>query len=284
MILITGARGAVGRRVAEVLSRRGVPALALTRNPTANAWPKGIIPLAGDPAELPSLPKLTAVLLSPRACGLATPSLLEKAKAAGATRAVVLSALTIDFELGLPRFREAFRAVEQAVARSGLELTALRSAEYMANTLVWAPQLSRGDAIAGPHAGSRSPLIHEQDIAEVAATALVDGLPGTHVLTGPESLSQRERAEALGRVLERPLVYRELPPDEVRRAVLAQGVPEDVPDRLLGYLGDCLQRPPPVLDTVPRLLGRPALGFDAWCREHAQVFARGAMQVQAGRT
>jgi hypothetical protein len=54
--------------------------------------------------------------------------------------------------------------------------------------------------------------------------------------------------------------------------MLAQGLPEDVPDRMTGYAAACLKQPGPTTDTVARLLGRPALTFATRAAEHAAAF------------
>lgn len=273
MILITGARGHVGKRVVEML---GAEAIAVTRSP--RDFRPDVKTLVGDPMHPESLKlpeKLTAVVVSPRACGPGLAALLRLAKDRGARRVVVISALTVEYRLGMPKFREAFAAAEDIARASGLSCTSLRCAEFAANTLAWAPQLARGDTIVGPYADAASPLIDEHDVAAVVARALLDPTLAdkTLLLTGPESLSQRERAERLGRVLGRVLTYREVPPEDARRSILAQGLPEEVPDRLLGYLVDVLKHPIPVSPTVQNLLGRPARSFDDWACEHVAAFA-----------
>jgi hypothetical protein len=54
--------------------------------------------------------------------------------------------------------------------------------------------------------------------------------------------------------------------------MLAQGVPAEAPDRLLGYLRTCVDQPGPTTDAIARLLGRPALDFATWSAEHADAF------------
>ena len=59
---------------------------------------------------------------------------------------------------------------------------------------------------------------------------------------------------------------------QIRQAMLAQGLPEDVPDRVIGYWSDRVQQPGPSSDTVEQILGRPALTFAQWAAEHAAAF------------
>jgi hypothetical protein len=54
--------------------------------------------------------------------------------------------------------------------------------------------------------------------------------------------------------------------------MLAQGLPEEIPARLLGSLADYAERPGPTTSTVEDLLGRPALTFADWAHENAPAF------------
>src|SRR5262245_14169293 len=60
--------------------------------------------------------------------------------------------------------------------------------------------------------------------------------------------------------------------EQVRQAMLARGLPEDAPDRLLGYLADHVQTPGPSSETVEQILQRPGLTFAEWATEHAAEF------------
>jgi hypothetical protein len=68
------------------------------------------------------------------------------------------------------------------------------------------------------------------------------------------------------------LSFAEVAPDQVRQAMLAQGLPDEIPDRLLGSLADYARQPGPTTGTVQQLLGRPALSFAQWATENAAAF------------
>ncbi|CAM5515763.1 hypothetical protein SALBM311S_09693 [Streptomyces alboniger] len=92
----------------------------------------------------------------------------------------------------------------------------------------------------GQHPNARTSTVDERDIAVVAALALThpQHLGQTYLLTGEQSLSQPEKVAALGVALDRTLSFSEAAPDEIRRGMLAAGLPDEVPDRLLGSLAD----------------------------------------------
>jgi uncharacterized protein YbjT (DUF2867 family) len=283
MILVTGATGNVGREAVKVLLDDGEEVVAVTRNPAAAALPGSAHVVDGDssrPQTLTSaLRGVEAVLISPRAlgdatAGAATAELLDLAAEQGVERAVALSAVTVQYPAGYRRFADAFKAVEDAVKASGLQWTFLRSADYAANALAWAPQIRSASVVRGAYGDAATSTIHERDVAAVAARALVDPAHAGHsyVLTGPQSLTQRDKVRLIGEAIGKKLSFEELPPEQIRQAMLAQGLPEDVPDRLLGSLADYAKQPGPSLNTVEQVLGRPALTFAEWAAEHAAAF------------
>jgi uncharacterized protein YbjT (DUF2867 family) len=283
MILVTGATGNIGRLVVELLLADGEKVEAVTRNPAAAALPGDAHVVSGDPSRPMTLTSLLegveAILISPRAlgdatAGAATSELLAQAAEQGVERVVALSAATVAYPAGYARFAEAFKAVENAVKASGLQWTILRSNDYASNALAWAPQIRSTGVVRGAYGDAATSSIHERDVAAVAVRALVNPTHAGHayLLSGPESLSQRDKVRLIGEAIGAELSFEELPPEQIRQAMLAQGLPEDVPDRLLGSLADYVKRPGPSSHTVATVLGRPALTFAAWAGEHAAAF------------
>jgi uncharacterized protein YbjT (DUF2867 family) len=284
VILLTGATGNVGREVVNVLLEDGKKVVAVTRDPAAAALPGGAHVVGGDPSHPRTLTSalrgVEAVLISPRALGDATAGaataeqLLALAAEQGVERAVALSAVTVQYAAGYRRFADAFKAVEDAVKTSGLQWTFLRSADYAANTLAWAPQIRSASVVRGAYGDAATSTIHERDVAAVAARALVNPAYAGHsyVLTGPQSLTQRDKVRLIGEAIGKELSFEEVPPEQLRQAMLAQGLPEDVPDRLLGSLADYAKQPGPSSKTVEQVLSRPALTFAEWAAEHAAAF------------
>ncbi|MBN6041191.1 NAD(P)H-binding protein [Amycolatopsis sp. 195334CR] len=280
MMLITGAHGVVGRHVVNLLLREGVAVTAVTRGVGGTSFPRDVKVVSGDlfsPEWIENaLDGVEAILLSPRATGPGLGGLLELAAGRGVRRVVLLSATTVAHPAGEARFAAEFKSAEDLVTHSGLEWTVLRLADFAANALAWAPQLEAGDVVRGAYGRAATSPIHEADIAAVAAQALRGTIPAesVHTLTGPRSLDQYEKVRLIGVALGRPLSFQELPPEQVRQGMLAQGLPEEVPARLLGSLADYLERPGPTTGTVESLLGRPARTFAEWARDNASAFSR----------
>jgi uncharacterized protein YbjT (DUF2867 family) len=251
MLLITGATGNVGREAMRLLGDRAV---GLSR-----ATPLGTVA------------HVEGVLYSPRA---ATPERLTWAVERGAKRVVVLSAATVAHPAGDPRFVAEFTAAEQAAQRSGLEWTILRSTDYAANALAWAPQIRRDGAVRGAYRQAVTSTVDERDVAAVAVRALLEPEHAgrTYLLTGPQPLTQAAKVDAIGRATGRALSFAEIAPEHVRQGMLAAGLPAELPDRLLGSLADYARAPGPSSTTVADLLGRPARTFAEWAADHAEAF------------
>ncbi|MEU5876045.1 NAD(P)H-binding protein [Spirillospora sp. NPDC047279] len=276
--MLTGARGVVGRQVMNLLLKEGAAASAVTRDPGGTGLPDGVRAVTGDlfhPHWIePALREVEALQISPRATGPGLGELLKHAAGRGVRRVVLLSATTVEHPAGEARFAAQFKHAEDLVTGSGLDWTVLRLADFAANALAWAPQIKAGDVVRGAYGHAATSPIHETDIAAVAVNALQGNLPAgaIHTLTGPRSLDQFEKVRLVGEAIGRELTFQELPPEHVRQGMLAQGLPEEVPARLLGSLADYADRPGPTTGTVEDLLGRPALTFADWATDNTPAF------------
>jgi uncharacterized protein YbjT (DUF2867 family) len=277
MHLITGARGNIGREVIRLLVAAGAAPVGVTRDASATP-PPGARYVVGDPSRpgwaTADLGGVETIVISPRAVGGATAGLLALAAAQGAKRVVLISALTVEYPAGLPRFAGEFKAAERAVAESGLPATVLRCGDFDANALGWAPQIRATGLIRGAYPAATTSPVDERDIAAVVVQALLDPAYAgrTLVLTGPDPLTQPQKARLIGAAIGREVTFVEASADQIRAALLAAGVPADVPDRLLGSLADYARRPGPTTSTVEQVLGRPAGTFAAWAADHAAAF------------
>ncbi|MGW7387105.1 NAD(P)H-binding protein [Streptomyces sp. NPDC054794] len=278
MIMVTGATGTVGREVVKLLAAEGVEVAAVTREPSATMFADGVRGVVGDPSKPRSLASalddVEALLLSPRAVGGASAELLALAAEHRVRHVVVLSAVTVEYGGGFRRFAEEFERVEAATRASGMQWTFLRCADFAANTLAWAPQIRATGVVRGVFGDAATSPIHQRDIAELALRALLDPAHAgrTYAITGPQSLTQHDKARLIGKAIGRELSFEEVSPEELRWTMLVQGLPEDIPDRVIGYAAACLAEPGPTTDTVARLLDRPALSFATWAAENAAAF------------
>jgi uncharacterized protein YbjT (DUF2867 family) len=282
MILVTGATGTIGRPLIGLLAREGATVRAVSRDPHAGGLPAGVEAVAGDPSRPASiatfLEGVTTVFLHPRAVGDAAGDFLALARERGVTRVVALSAINVDDDPAEQpsRFQgDRNKEAEEAAVASGLDWVSLRPASFAINTMrAWAPQIRAGDVVRGAYAGFAEPLIHEADVAEVAARVLVDtGLTGRALrLTGPQSLSQRELVAIIGEVVGRPLRYQELAAEAVEHGMVQRGMPQPFVEALMARYARGVGAAESVSDDVEKILGRPARTYAEWVTDHAAAF------------
>lgn len=277
MILVTGATGAVGRETITRLIQLGHEPAALTRNTDA-VFPAGTTVVHGDASDprtyAEALDGVEAILISPRAVNQGLGELLREAKTRGVRRAVLISAITVEYGGGYARFAAAFKAAEEAVADSGLDHTFLRCAQFDGNAMIWARQIQHRGEVRCALGEARTSPLHERDIAAVAAMALTDPAHAgrSYALTGPESVSQREQVAAIGEALGRDIPWTEVTTEQATEAMTAHGVPAEIPQRMYGYLAACVERPGPTTGVLAGLLGREPSTFADWAAEHVSAF------------
>jgi uncharacterized protein YbjT (DUF2867 family) len=274
VIAVTGATGNVGRALVGRLLAAGVPVRALTRDPQRAALPAGAEVVRfrlQDPAAL--FRGVTRLFLYAQAIG--TAGLLAAAREAGVRHVVLLSSGIIQEGADETHPIHVIHATaERHVRDSGLDWTFLRPNAFATNALQWAPQTRAGHtAIRGVFAGGLTAPIHEDDIAAVAERALLDGghEGAAHRLTGPESVSNAEQVEAIGRALGRGLTFVEVPPEEAG-AELFPYVPPHMLPGLLKAFEATVGVPPEITATVEKLTGTPARTFAEWAADHADDF------------
>ncbi|TMR33665.1 NAD-dependent epimerase/dehydratase family protein [Nonomuraea zeae] len=306
MILVTGATGNVGRPLVHQLVEAGLPVRALTRRDPATAGlPRAAEVVRGDLETIGDCLDgvESAFLVWPFHTADAAPAVV-KAIGRHARRIVLLSSGAVrdqpDSFVG-----RSHQEVEQCVEQAGPAWTILRPSTFAANVLWWAGQIRAGNVVRGAYGAVPMAMLHERDIAAVAARALTapdpagtapdragaspgragaspgravasPGYDGARlVLTGPQVLTQAEQVRIIGEALGRPLRWQELTRAEERRRLLADGsFPDSFADALLDGYARMFDGPPPALTTtVEEVTGRPARTFAQWARDHAADFA-----------
>jgi uncharacterized protein YbjT (DUF2867 family) len=239
--LVTGATGNTGRHVVAELVRRGEHVRALTRDPAAWAgrFPAGVELVTGThtaPDRLDGALDGVSRLHITVTAGLAEvgPELVRRAVAAGVRRITVLWGGWVG-------------PVEQAVADSGAEWTRLEAQEFMSNTLTWAESI-RAEGVV------REPYDHPYN------------------LTGPESLTPRERIAILSRAIHRDIAFEAITHEQAVGRLMATGVSRADAEYVVGWYATPSHSATTVDDTVERVTGRPARTFGQWVDEHAERF------------
>ncbi|MGV9252432.1 NAD(P)H-binding protein [Streptomyces sp. NPDC003697] len=280
MILLTGATGTVGRLVARRLA--GVaPLRLLTRDPRRVTAPAGAEVVAGDFGDPDSLTRaltgvrsallVTADPLAPAQDG----NFVTAARAAGVRHVVKLSALAVADEGATDLVTAWQRANERLLRDAGLSWTVLRPRAFMSNTLGWARSVREEGVVRAADGDVVNATVDPRDVAEVAAAALLD--PDGHAgrilpLTGPEAISPRSQAAVLAGVLERPVRFIALTPEEAY-AALRTRYPAPLADALSESAARARAGAKTRVDaTVGSVLGRPARSYRQWAEDHRAAF------------
>ncbi|WP_327114071.1 NAD(P)H-binding protein [Nocardia sp. NBC_01730] len=267
-ILVTGATANIGRKVVDHLLAQGATDIrALTNNRRKAALPAGVQVAEGSLRRPDTLPAAFAgverMYLAPTPDSVT--QVLALARAAGMRHVVDLS--------GEPE--SWWGSVCTAVDDSGLAWTHLWPGDFMENTLIWSHQIRATGAVREPRPNAASAPIAMDDIAAVAATALLTDahLGRAYPLAGPEILSRtdlvRHLADALGRDI---AFHRSSREDTVTALTPTMG------DNATWYVDNVLTGfdPQPAalpITSVQDITGRPATTFAQWADDNAARFA-----------
>lgn len=279
MVLVTGA-GRVGRQVVSGLHAADEQVRVLVRHPALAQVPAGVEVVGGDlssPRTLePALEGVAAVfLIWPQATATDPLAALEVITDR-VGRIAYLSSSTVrdDLEVQTHPMTAIHADIERALDRAKVARTFLRVGKIATNTLFWAQQIREQGVVRLPFPDAgRSPIV-ESDIGAVAARTLLDDehVGATHVLSGPEPLTEGELVRAIGDAIDRPIEVEDIPTEEARAELLASGESPEVVDAALALWARLVTEPEPVTPSVERITGRPARTFRAWAKEHADDF------------
>ena len=257
-ILVLGATGKTGSRVAAQLRRRELPVRAAARHgQTRFDW-------ADDRTWAPALDGVQAAYLVDSQGADAAAALgafSELAVASGVERLVLLSARDWAVSGG-----EESLAAERAVQRSGGAWTILRPTWFAQNFSE--SQFLRDPVLAGevviPAGDGLEPLIDADDIAAVAVAALTeDGHAGQiYELSGPRLLSFGAAVAEIASATGREIRYRAATPDAFAAHALGLDTPREhveILTTLYGWIAE--GRNAHLSDGVQRVLGREPRDF-----------------------
>lgn len=279
-VLVIGSTGNIGRAVIEQLQSAGIPLRAFTRDPDTAHFPASVQIARGDltdPATLDAaLHGVDNVFLIWTAPPSAIPAAMERITRS-VRRVVFLSA---PIKTPHPFFQQPNGArkipetIEPLIENSGVEWTFLRPGMLAVNSLLWwAPRIRAGQTVRWPYLSVPTAPIDERDIAAVAVRALkkTGHARAEYVLTGPQSLTQREQISIIGEVLGRRVHAEEISPDEARRE-LSSIFPVFVANMLLDAWGAAAGQPAYVTSTVEEITGSPARPFQTWVTDRIAHF------------
>ena len=280
-ILVIGGTGNVGRQVVCQLKAAGAQFRAMTRNPDAAGLPPQVEVVRGDltvPETLDRcLEDVDTVFLVWVAPPAAAPGALERI--ANHARRIVF--LTAPLKTPHPFFqqpnagRTLAERIERLIETSGLEWTFLRAGMFAGNARhFWGPQIRTGDVVRWPYLDAPTAPIDERDLAALAVCTLrEEGHAGAeYVVTGPQSLTQAEQVQTIGRAIGRSLRVEEISPDEARSALLPVLGSPTLVNMLLDAGSAAIGQPAFVTSTFAEVTGAPPRTFLEWATDYAAEF------------
>lgn len=284
MILVTGASGHVGGRVAKLLAARDHNFRVMTRAPDEVSVPEAEAVVQADYAEPDTLaPAFEEIEVAFLVSGYAKPGIraqlhknaIDAAAQAGVEHLVYLSVQGAEPDSQFPMSRDHYQT-EQFLKESGCSYTALRDGLY----LDILPELFGEDGVArGPAGEGKVAWVSREDVARTVAAALLDPTEGAFPVTGPDALSLSEAADQLSPLVEGDLEYVDESVQEGRDWRAEFDVPEWEVETWLGsYLAIAAGEFEDTSDTVRRFAGRSPYGLTSYFSERPELLA----PLQAG--
>ncbi|MET9830232.1 NAD(P)H-binding protein [Streptomyces sp. NPDC006385] len=265
-VVVTGASGRTGSRVAQAARAAGLRVRAASRargfdweDPTT--WAENL--RDADAAYL----MYPSDVGSPAAAE-GVGALAREAVGLGVRRLVLLSA----------RGEEQARPAEEALKSSGADWTVVRAAWFAQN-------FSEGPLVAGMRRGElvfpagevKEPFVDVRDIADVVTASLTSGERHggrTLELTGPRLLSWREAVAEISEAAGTAIAYTPVPTRAYGEALAGFGVPPEEVELLIEVFDTLMDgRNAHVTHDVREVLGREPRDFAGFAREAAAAGA-----------
>jgi NAD(P)H dehydrogenase (quinone) len=288
VIAVTGATGALGRRVVDRLAGRDDVRLRLVVRDAARAPRVPGAEVAAVPAGYADGPGLTAALTGVHTLYLVSAAEAEDrlqqhltavsaAAAAGVPRVVYTSFLGAAPDAVFTLARQ-HAATEAALAATGVRATVLRHAMYADFVPFFAVAEDGRAVIAAPADDGRASFVSRDDLADVAAAVLGEDSPALDGavldVTGPEALSLDDAAAVLADVTGRPAVYRRQTVTEAWATRRPSGHPDwEIEGWVTSYRAIAAGEVARVTDAVPALTGHPARTVAEHLRTHPEDWA-----------
>jgi len=280
-ILVIGGTGNVGRLVVSQLAATGTRFRAMTRNPDSLRMPPGVDVVRGDLTVPESLDRCLENINTVFLVWVAPPAAIGDALERIAKHARRIVFLTAPLKTPHPFFQQpnpargAAERIERLIEASGLEWTFLRAGMFAGNARhFWGPQIRAGGVVRWPYLDAPTAPTDERDLAAAAVRTLCeDGhARAEYVLTGPQSLTQREQVHTIGRAIGRSLHVEEISPEDARSELLPVLGSLTVVNMLLNAWAAAIGQPAFVTSTFAEVTGAPPRTFLEWATDHAAEF------------
>jgi uncharacterized protein YbjT (DUF2867 family) len=281
MILVTAATGQIGRAATRRLVSSSVPVRALVRDPARAEGLAGAELVRGSYEDEASLTRALQGVQTVLLAGRDSPDyfaqlarVVTAAERAQVGHMVALSAIGASADSPIALMRD-HHEVEQLVQRRAHSWTILRPHLYMQNLLRAAEAVRLRGRLAAPMGKLAFPFVATDDVGAAAASVLrtpEDYAGETYALTGAIALSYESIADALTRLLERPISYDAIPPEQYLADLLAAGIPEWRARDLAFIASAYAPADNAATRDLPALLERPAQSLRGFLEAHRDVF------------
>lgn len=280
MYLVTGATGNVGSRIVGQLLTKGHKVRTFTRDAEKLAhWGDRIEVAVGDFTHPETFAKALSgvqgafIMNGPLDGGLFR-QLIAAARTQGTARIVFLSTLFVGFPESA--IGQLHKDKEDVIRASGLSGKFVRAGVFMTNTYQWLSTIKAEGVVYNAMGAGKFAPIAPEDIAAVAAHALVDPNSSPEILevTGGELLSVTEQVTALARGLDKPIHSVDVSTETAVQGLIGIGTPAPVA-AAVGQSFEMIRdgRIAFVRDTVEHVTGKQPRTFQSWAQEHAPRFA-----------
>ena len=265
-ILVIGGTGKTGRRVVEQLKNKGIEPRIGSRNASPSfdwddkdTWVNALEGI--EKMYVTYYPDLAVP-----GAKEAIESLTYLAKELGVKKMVLLSG----------KGETEAEACEDIVMNSGIDYTIVRASWFNQN---WSESFFLDPILSGevalPMSDVLIPFVDANDIAEVAATVLLDDAYNGEVIevTGPELVTFRDVVDVISKVSKKHLNFYDISLEKYVEGMKQQQTPSDVV-WLIEYLFNHVLTNPNnqlVVNDLERVLGRKAKSFLAYAEETAKT-------------
>ena len=286
MIAVLGASSRIGSEVVRHLAQRGVRVRALSRKaesakPEGNPWEPLIehrVADAENPAGLKTalegVDQLFFVMTNSLNQVELELTVVHMANLAGVKHLVKLSAP--EFTPHSPVTIAAWHGkIEQVLRLGPIKTTILRPYAFMQNLLNQASVIQKRNRFFGIMGQSVCNWVDVRDIADVAATVLLDSAwqGGTYTLTGGRVYSYPEIAEKISVLRGKPVRYVNQKPERYYKDLVRWvHLPEHIAHHLVEIQQLSINVPETPTRNVEEILGRSPRTLDAFLEENRHAF------------
>src|SRR5499427_7249091 len=294
-ILVTGAAGhlgAVGRRVTDLLLKRGFPVRAMVRREDERAAAlraAGAEVVVGDLLEPADVYRVVSGVRRVYFGMSVSPGYLEATMTMAAVAREVkvdalvnmsqmtVSQMSIQNTTPSPQQRQHWLS-EQALAWSGLPVVTIRPTVFLEGFFLplTAPSVRDRSRIELPFGRGKTSPVSTADVARVIAAVLAEPRPHLgriYELTGPQSQDMDAIAREYSAALNREVTYSDISAEDWERELKKAGLPEHLIRHLVTMAElNRAGRYDRMADGVERVTGRKAMSIREFVSLHADEF------------